>query len=153
MVSLDEITVGLQVRSRDRWVTCKESDGPNSVKNNANSATRLTKYVECTSGRFRLLVTLSQSYEWTSGANALSVHIIFDEGDLIKEYRIVVVLPESADLGERLGLRAMHDTPAGPLFCLEKIAMPQDMEEPSSQWFETSFEFQKYTQEGMEADS
>lgn len=153
MVSLKEITVKLQICAGGRWKTCEEFDGAQSVKKQANSATKLTTYVECMPGQFRFLVALSEHFEWTPEANALGIDLTFDEGDPINQYRVVVLKPSARDLSEHLGLRVMDNDFDELSFCLENIAMPGKAESGVSPWYETSFDFRKYTEEGMRADS
>lgn len=152
MVSLKETTVRLQVLNGGRWTTCEEFEALKSVKDNFNSASKLSTCVECMPGRFRFLITLSTRFVWGPGVNALSIELTFDEGDPIDHYRIVVLKPEAQDLCDLLGLRAMTNSHDGPSFCVETIAVPLGAEDTSLPWFETGFEFERYSQ-GERADS
>lgn len=144
MVELKELNVRLQVLKDGTWTACEDFESLKSVKDKFNSANKMSTCVQCTPGRFRFHIALSEQYVWPSEANALSIDLTFDGGDPIDHYRVVVLKSGDESSYKELGLNKMTKTHEGSSCHIETIAMPLDRDDSSSPWFETAFEFEKY---------
>lgn len=147
MVRIRDVEARIEILKDNQWSPCEEFDTPETIRDGANSATKLTTGIECTTGLFRILITLPKDFEWIGDANALRANITFDEGYLIHNYRVVVLRPEATNLAARLNLATLGTQHDGRMcYYLEQIAAPLSADQAHDSWYSASLDFQKRDQ-------
>lgn len=144
MVQLQSIEVVVQILKGDCWVNCAEFDSEETLEEFANTATRVTKGIECEAALFRFFVVLSKDFHWGDSANALRMDLFLGGGCSVNDYRVVALRPEAATLATKLGLDVMDADDSGLLsYRIQTIVFPLDVTEPHDIWYKASLVFER----------